>query len=110
WTLSLAPLASRTATSAWCPCLRWLVANVFAVRRIGVFMFEAFAKHTTEYLARGTELCAAVLIGLAALRATVKALRVYFIRGNPDLNDETVRLELGRWLALGLEFELAADI
>ncbi len=73
-------------------------------------MLEVYAKLATVYLARGTELCAALLIGLAALRATLKALRVYFIRRTPDLNDETIRLELGRWLALALEFELAADI
>lgn len=73
-------------------------------------MLEEYAKQATDYLARGTEMCAALLIGLAVLRATVKALWVYFYHRTINLNDETIRLELGRWLALGLEFELAADI
>ena len=72
-------------------------------------LFEELAKEFTLYLARGVEVCAALLIGLAALRATGKAL-LLFVRKMPDLNDETIRLELGRWLALALEFELAADI
>lgn len=68
------------------------------------------AKLLSLYLARGVEMGAAVLIGLAAVRATGKALVLFFRRRTPDLNDETIRLELGRWLALALEFELAADI
>lgn len=72
--------------------------------------FEDFAKALTLYLARGVEVCAAVIIGLAAIRATWKAL-VLFVRGPaPDFDAEKVRLQLGRWLALALEFELAADI
>ena len=74
------------------------------------FTFDDLAKQLTLYLARGVEACAAVLIGLAAVRATGKALLLFVRRRTPDLNDETVRLELGRWLALALEFELAADI
>ena len=72
--------------------------------------FDEVAKQITLFLARGVEMCAAVLIGLAAIRSTFKALSLYFTRRTPDLNDETIRLELGRWLALALEFELAADI
>lgn len=72
-------------------------------------MLKEYAKLVTVFLARGTELCAALLIGLAAVRATAKALWAYF-RPTPALNAEAIRLELGRWLALGLEFELAADI
>lgn len=71
---------------------------------------EYWSRRGAEYLASGVELCAGVLIGLAAIRATAKALFLYFTRRTPDLNDETIRLQLGRWLALALEFELAADI
>lgn len=71
--------------------------------------FEELAKQLTLYLARGVEVCAAVLIGLATLRATAKALLLFGHLG-PAANAESIRLELGRWLALALEFELAADI
>ena len=63
-----------------------------------------------EHLAGGIELGAAVIIGLAAMEAMWKALPLFFRR---DLSQELkvkVRLSLGRWLALGLEFALAADI
>jgi uncharacterized membrane protein len=72
--------------------------------------FDEFAKQATLLLAKAVELCAAGLIALAAARATVKAILFAVRRRTPDLNDETIRLELGRWLALALEFELAADI
>jgi len=63
-----------------------------------------------EHLAGGIELGAAVIIGLAAMEAMWKALPLFLRR---DLSQELkvkVRLSLGRWLALGLEFALAADI
>ena len=71
--------------------------------------FEELAKQLTLYLARGVEVCAAVLIGLAALRATAKSMLLFGHLGS-EQSAESIRLELGRWLALALEFELAADI
>ena len=68
------------------------------------------AKALIEYLARGIEFAAAVVIGIAALEATVKALRLFVDRSAPAAAKNEVRLTLGRWLAVGLEFELAADI
>ena len=68
------------------------------------------AKLLIEYLARGIEFAAAVVIGIAALEATVKALRLFVDRSAPAAAKNEVRLTLGRWLAVGLEFELAADI
>lgn len=73
-------------------------------------MFEEFSKQATLWLAGGIELCAALLIGLAAAQATARSLRVFFARPAPAAGPEGVRLTLGRWLALALEFELAADI
>lgn len=70
-------------------------------------MFEEYSKQATLYLAGGIELCAALLIGLAAVRATLRAVGVFTRSAG---GTETVRLELGRWLALALEFETAADI
>ena len=65
----------------------------------------------TEYVALGVELTAAVIIALAALVGAVRAL-LAFVRpsGSPDVQKESLRLELARWLAVALEFTLAADI
>ena len=74
-------------------------------------------KQLTIWLASGVEAAAAVLIGLAAVEATWRSL-LLFVPGRdtsgaaerPQDAKEAVRLRLGRWLAVALEFELAADI
>jgi uncharacterized membrane protein len=69
-------------------------------------------KAGTLYVAMGVEGAAAWVIGLAALQAVIRAMRTFLRRANGregEVRDE-IRLGLGRWLALGLEFELAADI
>ena len=68
------------------------------------------SKVVIEYLARGVEFAAALIIGVAAIEATVKSL-LLFVRpaARPELKNE-VRLTFARWLAVALEFELAADI
>jgi uncharacterized membrane protein len=63
-----------------------------------------------EHLAAGVEIAAAVIIGLAAAEAVWKALPLFLRRGLSQGIKVEVRLSLGRWLALGLEFALAADI
>lgn len=68
------------------------------------------SKSIIEYLARGVEFAAALIIGLAAIEATIKALLLFIRRNAPAQKKNEVRLTLGRWLAVGLEFELAADI
>jgi uncharacterized membrane protein len=73
-------------------------------------MLEEFSKQWTFWLAGGIELCAGLLVGLAALQATARSLRVFFSSPTSGAGTEQVRLNLGRWLALALEFELAADI
>jgi len=72
---------------------------------------EDLLKQLSQNVAFGVEGAAAFIIVLATLEATWSALRVFWIR--PELSDqsrEAVRLRLARWLALALEFELAADI
>ena len=72
---------------------------------------EDVLKQISSNIAYGVESAAALLIVLAALEATWSALRIFGVR--PELSDgsrEAVRLRLARWLALALEFELAADI
>ena len=58
----------------------------------------------------GVEAAAAIVIGLAALEAIVRALPLFLRRDIPQQAKVDIRLALGRWLALGLEFALAADI
>lgn len=71
---------------------------------------EDLFKSLTQILAMGIEAVAAVIIGIAALEATFGAFSVIIQRQAPEGRKEQVRLRLGRWLAVGLEFELAADI
>ena len=68
------------------------------------------SKNIIEYIARCVEFAAALIIALAALEATVKAIRLFLNRTAPAEQKNEVRLTLGRWLAVALEFELAADI
>ncbi len=78
-----------------------------------------FFKLLTIWLASGVEAAAAIVIGLAAIEATLRSLMLFVParspgagvagRGQQDAK-EAVRLRLGRWLAVALEFELAADI
>ena len=81
-------------------------------------------KELTIWLASGVEAAAAVLIGLAAVEATLRSLLLFLPSRDPGAAGrcpghaagshqdakEAVRLRLGRWLAVALEFELAADI
>lgn len=69
---------------------------------------ESFFKDWTLRIAMGVESAAALIIALAAIQATVQALLQFWKGGSAGA--EAVRLRLGRWLALALEFELAADI
>ena len=70
----------------------------------------AVAKDVISYLARGVEFAAALVIAMAAIEATIKSLILFVQRGAPPERKNEVRLTLGRWLAVALEFELAADI
>jgi uncharacterized membrane protein len=74
-------------------------------------------KEITLWFAAGAELAAAIVIGLATIEAVLRALLAFWrgsvsdLQADPTHNaKEQIRLRLGRWLALGLEFLLAADI
>lgn len=72
---------------------------------------EALFKVWTGYVAFAVEGAAGVVIAVAAIEATWRALSTFFVRpAAPDEAKEGVRLQLARWLAVALEFELAADI
>lgn len=68
------------------------------------------AKTLIDHVARGVELAAAVIIAIAAVEASIRALTLFVRRGAPPEAKNAVRLGFARWLALALEFELAADI
>jgi uncharacterized membrane protein len=68
-------------------------------------------KTWTIYISNGVEALAALVITLAALQATGAAIALFFKRPPmPEQSKVEVRLRMGRWLSLALEFELAADI
>ncbi len=79
-------------------------------KRKGELSLEDLFKQWTAYLASGIEASAGILIGFASIEATLRALLLFVQRGNMQESKEAIRLQLGRWLALALEFELAADI
>ena len=72
---------------------------------------EPWLKLFASYLVAGTEIAAALVIGVAALRGLVSYLRQLLWREDSQSGSiESIRLRLGRVLALGLEFTIASDI
>ena len=73
-------------------------------------------KTFTIWLATGTEGIAGLVIAVAVIEAAGRTVLLLFRHTAPNQADasheakEEVRLRLGRWLALALEFELGADI
>jgi uncharacterized membrane protein len=62
-------------------------------------------------LATLIDILTGIIIGFAVLESTVKTIMLYFTyRKNMNNAKERIRLSLGKWLALSLEFALAADI
>ncbi|WP_315791165.1 DUF1622 domain-containing protein [Fischerella sp. JS2] len=72
---------------------------------------EIWLKVIVGYLAAGTEIAAAIVIGGAVIRGIAAYLRLLFSRSKQHFDaTEGIRLQLGRVLALGLEFTVASDI
>lgn len=72
---------------------------------------EEIVKSITTSLARWVEIAAALVIGIASVRAIAMFLGNYFKKLVPQkISIEDIRLSLGRSLALALEFLLGADI
>jgi uncharacterized membrane protein len=72
---------------------------------------ESWLKLLLGYLAAGAEIAAALVIGGAVIRGIVTYLRQLFSRSKQHVDStELIRLQLGRVLALGLEFTVASDI
>jgi uncharacterized membrane protein len=72
---------------------------------------ETWLKVIVGYLAAGTEIAAAIVIGGAVIRGISTYLQLLFSRSKQHFDaTEAIRLQLGRVLALGLEFTVASDI
>lgn len=72
---------------------------------------ESWLKLIVGYLAAGAEIAAASVIGLAVIRGIFVYFRQVFSSSRQHFDTtEIVRLQLGRVLALGLEFAVASDI
>ena len=71
---------------------------------------ELWLKVIVGYLAAGAEIAAAVVIGVAIGRGILSYVRQLFSRRQHLDATEVIRLQLGRVLALGLEFTVASDI
>jgi len=67
-------------------------------------------KNWTATLANWVEIVAAAIIAFAVLEATIRIVVVFVWRRLSPEVKEALRLHLARWLAVSLEFELAADI
>jgi uncharacterized membrane protein len=70
-------------------------------------------KILTVRLATMTEGVAGLVIAVAVIEAAIRTAELLLHHWDPDASHEAkeeVRLRLGRWLALALEFELGADI
>jgi uncharacterized membrane protein len=77
---------------------------------VAVSPLEEWLKAIVGYLAAGAEIAAAVVIGGAIVRSILNYLRQLFSRRQQFDATEVIRLQLGRVLALGLEFTVASDI
>jgi uncharacterized membrane protein len=71
---------------------------------------ESWLKLLVGYLASGAEIAAALVIGVAVMRGLVTYLRQLVSHRQHIDATEIIRLQLGRVLALGLEFTVASDI
>lgn len=69
---------------------------------------ESLLRDTVDLLVRLVEAAGALVIFVGALLAVVQFLRVLPTRSPARFT--AVRLTLGRFLALGLEFQLASDV
>lgn len=73
--------------------------------------FEHAVQQFTLVLATGVEAASGMIVAIAVIEAVVRALTLLTAhRHLPEDEKEALRLRLGRWLAIVLEFLLAADI
>lgn len=74
-------------------------------------LLEVWLKVIVGYLAAGAEIAATVVIGSAVIRGIFAYIRQLFSRSKQHFDATlSIRLKLGRALALGLEFTVASDV
>jgi len=71
---------------------------------------KTWLKLLIGYLESGAELAAAIVIGVAVMQGFLAYVRQLFSHRQHRDATERIRLQLGRRLALGLEFTVASDI
>lgn len=77
----------------------------------GACATETVLATVVQYMTFFAELCGALIIAAAVLRALGRYIPHLFRRASvQDTYQDEIRLQLGKSLALALEFELAADI
>ena len=76
----------------------------------GACVTENLLATVVQYLTFFAELCGALIIAVGVIRAVIKFLPHIFGRDHDDNYKENLRFQLGKSLALALEFELGADI
>lgn len=105
------PLHVRVEHGDAAPELVEAAAHTCSSEIAGACATESVLAAIVEYMTLFAELCGAVIIAAAVVRAIVSVLPHLARRGSKDDRyQEDVRLQLGKSLALALEFELAADI
>jgi uncharacterized membrane protein len=71
---------------------------------------ETWLKLLIGYLESGAEIAAAIVIGVSVMQGFLAYIRQLFSQRQHIDATERIRLQLGRGLALGLEFTVASDI
>jgi uncharacterized membrane protein len=71
---------------------------------------EELFKEACEAIALAIEAVAVLLVAFGALQAVVTIVRVPLTHGARKHPRQQAWLNFGRWLMLGLEFQLAADV
>ena len=69
---------------------------------------EKILQNLTHFIAGVTEIAAAMIIGISVLIALYQFFKNFLVKDK--ISEEQIRLDLGKSLALGLEFLLGADI
>jgi uncharacterized membrane protein len=79
---------------------------------MGEVLPESILREVVDVLVRLVEAAGALIIFVGAIWAFLKFLRAGFdrSRGGSATSFVAIRLSLGRFLALGLEFQLAGDV
>ena len=71
---------------------------------------EEIVRQVAHYVAMGLEFLSVLMVAVGAIEAVIRLAPALRLRGGSQGARRAAFLSLGRWLVLGLEFMLAADI